>query len=122
MDSERTHLVVVAEDDPLLRLDARLSLEEAGFTVIEAGDAPTALTAIEENAEVEALFTDVQMPGAFGGLDLAHRARAMRPQLAVFVASGEVPVQACDMPRPSRFFAKPYEMAQVAEAMRAAVA
>ena len=73
MDSERTHLVVVAEDDPLLRLDARLSLEEAGFTVIEAGDAPTALTAIEENAEVEALFTDVQMPGAFGGLDLAHR-------------------------------------------------
>lgn len=108
----------MAEDDPLLRLDARLTLEDEGFAVIEAPDAPTALVAIQEHAEVEALFTDVQMPGPFGGLDLAHRAAHLRPGLAVIVASGDVRLSMSELPVASRFFPKPYEMDAVVRALR----
>lgn len=121
MDDTRRHLVVVAEDDELLRLDARLSLEDEGFAVIEASDAATALSVIQQHAGVDALFTDVQMPGDFCGLDLARRAYLLRPGLTVFVTSGEVRVGAGDLPCRGRFFSKPYEMAHVAKALRAAV-
>ena len=122
MDRHRRHLVVVAEDDPLLRLDARLTLEDEGFTVIEASDAASALVVIEEHAEVEALFTDVQMPGPFCGLDLARRASDIRPGLTVFVTSGNIRITSSDLPASGRFFAKPYEMTAVARAMREAIA
>ncbi len=122
MDNPSRHLVVVAEDDPLLRLDACMTLEAEGFDVIEAPDAPTALALIEEHAEVKALFTDVQMPGPFSGLVLAWRACDIRPWLKVFVASGEARISPDDLPCQGRFFSKPYEMSAVARALRAAVA
>ena len=122
MYDPRKPLVVVAEDDPLLRLDACLTLEDEGFTVIEAADGTEALDAISANPDVDALFTDVQMPGPLCGLDLAWRAQAIRPRLRVVVTSGTACLSDADLPRHGRFFAKPYELRVITRALRAVVA
>ena len=122
MIGQRNPLVVVAEDDALLRLDACMTLQEEGFTVIEAADGCAALEAIEANPGVDALFTDVQMPGPLGGLDLAWRAHALRPRLRVIVASGDVRLCDADLPSNGRFFAKPYTLSTITRVLRAAVA
>jgi two-component system, response regulator PdtaR len=114
-------VVIVAEDDPLLRLDACETLRHAGFEVLEAASGEEAMSALERQDDVDVLFTDIQMPpGTLSGLDLARRAKALRPRLTVFVTSGLVPAPAGEPPPPGRFVPKPYEIEHVAEELRAA--
>lgn len=122
MFSQRKPLVVVAEDDPLLRLDACMTLQDEGFAVIEAADAAVALEAIAANPGVDALFTDVQMPGPFCGLDLAWRAHDMRPRIQVIVTSGNARLCDADLPHNGRFFPKPYALCTIAQALRSSLA
>ena len=70
-------VVVVAEDEPLIRMDIADELTEAGFVVLEARCASEALAILAtEAAGVHALFTDVRMPGSMDGIALSHRVRA----------------------------------------------
>lgn len=108
MEKQR-RVVVVAEDEWLIREVAREILSDAGFTVIEASDAASGLAAVQAHAaEVSALFTDVRMPGAFDGLELARRARDVVPHLAILVTSGHVWPKAEQMPPGCQFLQKPY--------------
>ena len=61
------------EDEELLRLHAADLLEEHGFRVVEARNAAAALKVLETRDDVRLLFTDIQMPGALDGMDLAAR-------------------------------------------------
>jgi len=79
--------VLVVEDDFLVRSCAVEFLSDCGFTVLEAADAPDAM-AILEGAQVDVVFTDVNMPGAFDGLDLARRISHRWPHMAVVITSG----------------------------------
>ena len=82
-------VVLVAEDDVLIRMMVVDALTDAGFTVIEAVHADDALSILIAQAKaVHALFTDIQMPGAMTGLDLAHHVRGKWPWIALLVASG----------------------------------
>jgi hypothetical protein len=64
--------VLVVEDEPIVRMDAAMTLEDEGFEVIEAATARSALAMLEKrHGEVVALFTDVDMPGDMDGLELA---------------------------------------------------
>ena len=75
-------LILVVEDEELLRLHAADLLEEHGFRVVEARNAAAALKVLESRDDVRLLFTDIQMPGALDGMDLArevHQAWARRP-------------------------------------------
>ena len=65
--------ILVVEDEPLLRLNATHVLEEAGYSVTEANNAETALELLEVRRDVQVLFTDIHMPGAFNGLELAQQ-------------------------------------------------
>ena len=114
-------IVVVAEDDPILRLDARQTLEDAGFQVFDAPDAPTALDACARHG-VDVLFTDVQMPGPFGGLDLARQVHERWPSVVLFVTSGALRLTPEEIPDDGRFIPKPYRIEGVVEEMCAAVA
>ncbi len=78
--------VLLVEDDEQARGLIRLQLQRAGYRVLEAHDAATAL-AIASVERVDLLLTDVVMPG-LSGLDLAQRLRAERPDLAVLLMSG----------------------------------
>ena len=97
--------VLVVEDDFLVRSCAVEFLSDCGFTVLEADNAPDAM-GILEGAQVDVVFTDVNMPGAFDGLALARRISHRWPHIAVVITSG----RGCPDVEPAcaRFLPKPY--------------
>jgi|ERR1700722_18386988 CheY-like chemotaxis protein len=103
-------IVVVVEDEFLIRELAVDVLTEAGFRVIEACHAEQALSILERQAEgVCVLFTDIDMPGHMDGLQLAHHAHHHWPWICLLVASGLAAPTKGDLPPGSRFLPKPYD-------------
>lgn len=101
-------LVLIVEDEPLIRMYAADLLEDDGFEVMEANTARAALAILEKhNGDVAALFTDVDMPGDMNGLELAGIVYARWPHIAILVTSGVVRVAGA-LPGGGVFLAKPY--------------
>ncbi len=94
-------------------------LDADGFDVVDAADADEALAAIEQRPDIRVMFSDIQMPGSMDGLALAHVARRRHPMLGIILASGATFPSSCAMPTAARFFTKPYNMTDVAAAVRA---
>lgn len=80
--------VLMVEDDPLVASVVAPMLEAAGHRVTLFPSAEEALRRLEEGGTFDILFTDVVMPGAINGLDLAHWCRMHRPGLPVVLATG----------------------------------
>jgi signal transduction histidine kinase/DNA-binding response OmpR family regulator len=80
--------VLVVEDDAAVRKSTVELVASLGYRVAEAGDAEAALAILNSGAPVDLLFTDVVMPGPIGSRELARRAQALRPRLAVLFTSG----------------------------------
>lgn len=115
-------VVLVVEDEPLVRALAVDIFEEEGFEVIEAPTADYALTVLAARDDVSVLFTDVDMPGRLNGLELADAAKAMYPQLMVIVVSGKLPSGFSGVAPEARFMPKPYRMRDVIQMIRSAAA
>ncbi|MCX7556119.1 PAS domain S-box protein [Xanthomonadaceae bacterium JHOS43] len=81
-------LVLLVEDDDMVRAFARRQVESLGYRVIEAETGRIALRQLEDHPEVALLFTDVVMPGGMSGRQLADEARKLRPGLPVLYTSG----------------------------------
>lgn len=111
-------VVLVVEDEPMVRFDAIQSFEDAGFEVVDAYDADHALLALESRPDVRAVFTDVHMPGRLNGVELARLVHQRRPDVQVLVTSGVMRVSRNDMPEGSHFVPKPYDASQIAELIR----
>jgi len=88
-------------------------VEEAGFEVIEAANADDAIRILETNSAIRVMFTDIEMPGSMDGLKLAHALRNRWPPIKIIVASGRRMATKHDLPEGGRFFAKPYNPAQI---------
>lgn len=101
-------VVLVVDDEPLIRLDAADMLVDAGWTAIEAADAAEALERLTAHPEVTVLFTDINMPGEMDGLDLARQVHRQRPDVRLIITSGKRRPQADEMPGDGRFLGKPY--------------
>jgi CheY-like chemotaxis protein len=86
----RRAIVLVAEDEALLRLFTTDYLTDAGYKVIEAPNAADALRVLETTPAVRVLFTDVEMPGGMDGLELAREVQRRWPHMVIIVASGHV--------------------------------
>jgi PAS domain S-box-containing protein len=84
----RSELVLLVEDDALVRQYAHRQLQSLGYTVAVAENGPAALDIIRQRDDIDLLFTDVVMPGAMSGRDLADAARRLRPHLRVLYTSG----------------------------------
>lgn len=110
--------VLIVDDEPLIRMDAASVLEDAGFDVIEAGDADEAIDILNSTSGIWAVFTDVDMPGSMDGIRLAHAVRNRWPPVHIFVMSGHRIVEAADLPAGGRFFSKPYDSVAVIAAFR----
>jgi CheY-like chemotaxis protein len=67
--SQPKNVVLVVDDEPLIRMNAAAMLEDAGFGVLEAADADDALAVLDNHPEIGVLFTDINMPGSMDGLD-----------------------------------------------------
>ncbi len=72
-------VVLVVEDDTLVRVTALAIIEASGFEAIAAGNADEAIRALETRSDIRAVFTDVQMPGPMDGLKLAQVIRDRWP-------------------------------------------
>ena len=106
-------LVLIVDDEPLLRLIGADVLTDAGFDVIEASNADEALMLLEQNAGVRVVFTDVEMPGRLDGFALADRIEAKWPAIGVFVTSGRRLPAASFNAAGQRFLPKPYSLDHV---------
>ncbi len=106
--------VLLVEDEVLISNLIAGWLVERGFAVHEVTTADAALHYIGEGGAVDVLFTDVNLPGAIDGAELARRARAMRPDLPIVYASGRYGYTDLGevVPR-SVFVRKPYNPADV---------
>lgn len=106
-------VVLVVEDDPLLRMNAVDMIEEAGFRAIEAPNADAAIKMLENRNDIRLIFTDIDMPGSMDGLALAHAVANRWPPVRIFATSGHFKVSETDLPNGGRFIPKPYRQHQL---------
>lgn len=111
-------VVLVVEDEFLLRMDAIDVIEAAGFTVLSAADADEAIEILEARDDIGIMFTDIQLGGSMDGLKLAKAVRGRWPPIKIVATSGHVAVQASDLPDGGRFLPKPYSPAQIVGTLR----
>ena len=111
-------VVLVVEDELLIRTDAVDMLRDAGFDVIEAVNADEAIMILEGGSTIDVVFTDIQMPGSMDGLKLAAAVKKRWPPIKIVATSGVLKVDEDDLPAGSRFLPKPYSSSQIVGALR----
>ena len=109
----RRPVVLIVEDELLIRLHAAGIIEDAGFDVIEASNADQAIAILEFRPDIAVLFTDIQMPGSMDGLKLAAAVKGRWPPIRIVATSGLVHVGPGDLPEGGRFLPKPYNPTQL---------
>lgn len=106
-------VVLVVEDELMLRMRAVDIVEDAGFIPVEAVNADEAIQILESRDDIAVLFTDIQMPGSMDGLRLAHLVHSRWPHIKIILVSGQIAVTEADKPEDSKFFPKPLEIQQM---------
>jgi CheY-like chemotaxis protein len=99
--------VLLVEDEPLVRLFVSDLLEDAGFKVVEASNAAEARVILEAGLPVSILLTDVDMPGAWNGYELAHWVHESWSDIEILIMSGRQWPEEGDLPPGAAFLAKP---------------
>jgi PAS domain S-box-containing protein len=115
--------VLVVEDDPAVRELAVMMLSSLGYRTIAAGDGATALAELDRHPEITFLLTDIVLPGGLRGGEIAKRALAARPNLAVVFMSGYAPELLSGQHAPeagSLLIDKPFRRADLARALQQA--
>lgn len=105
---DRRPVVLVVEDDGLLRMDAAETVKEAGFEVIEAADAETAIVHLKAHKDIAVVFTDIELPGSMNGLMLVAAIRDHWPWIRVIAASGNFGSNEDRLPTGEPLLVKPY--------------
>jgi CheY-like chemotaxis protein len=91
-------LVLVVEDEPIIRMNAVAMIEDAGYDVIKASNADDAIVLLETRPDIRVVFSDIEMPGSMDGLKMLHVIRERRPPVILILASGRVSPPVEDMP------------------------
>ena len=110
-------LVLIVEDEFLIRSYAAETIRDAGFEVIEASNADEAIVLLESRKDIRVVFTDIQMPGSMDGLKLAHAVRDRWPPVHIIATSGHYAFQDGDLPTGTVFLPKPYSPHNIASAL-----
>ena len=120
MEFSARPVILVAEDETLVRMTTSEMLEESGYQVYEARDGQEALTILEvRGGSADVLFSDITMPN-LGGLDLAEIVHARWPHIGIVLCSGNAPADLKQlMPLDATFIGKPFREAEALAAVRA---
>jgi CheY-like chemotaxis protein len=113
-------VVLVVEDEPLIRMDLASMIEDAGIDVIEACNADDAIAILEVRKDISIIFTDIEMPGSMDGLKPAFAVRDRWPPVSIIIASGRIRPEPHEMPSEVQFLRKPHNEVVVMEAIRKA--
>jgi two-component system, response regulator PdtaR len=119
MSGQPSSVILMVEDEELLRACAAGELEDAGYKVVEAASADEALDVMKTRPDVRVLFTDVQMPGRLDGMDLARKIHERWPNVLLLITSGGRQPGQDDMPDHGHFLAKPYRVQEVVKEIKA---
>ncbi len=111
-------VVLVVEDEPILRALSVAVVEVADLEAVEAGNADEAIQILESRADIRIVFSDVRMPGSVDGIILARIIRRRWPHVQLILTSGEDELGIRLIPDRVRFFTKPYPTNQVIESLR----
>jgi CheY-like chemotaxis protein len=103
-------VILVVEDEVLVRMMAVSVAEDSGFEVLSAASADEAIGILESRSDIRLVFTDVHMPGSMDGLRLAHAVRGRWPPVELLVTSALGNITTKDLPDRGRFLAKPYDV------------
>jgi len=113
--------ILVVEDDPRVREITLIRLDELGYTTFEADKGSAAVEVLKGGPSIDLLFTDLVMPGGMSGLELAEKARSLRPGLRVLFTTGYAEGAAICGPadsEASHLLRKPYSKKELAEKLR----
>lgn len=103
----RRPVILVVEDEAIVRLLAVEAIEEAGYTAVQAEDAEDALRLLDAR-EIDAIFSDIRMPGPLDGLALAAHVRARCPDMPILLTSGHRQEDCASATAGVLFLQKPY--------------
>jgi CheY-like chemotaxis protein len=109
--------VLLVEDDREVAALAREMLGELGFSVIHVSTSVAALGALANARAIEAVFSDIMMPGGINGLDLAREIRKRYPRLPIVLATGYAESAASLKDGEFRVLLKPYTLEALADAL-----
>ena len=116
--SERP-VILVVEDEFLIRMATADAIRDAGFEVLEAANADGAIAILESRLDIRVVFTDVHMPGSMDGAKLAHAVRYRWPPVRIIATSGRVSLGELDLPAGTVLFPKPYSREHVVRTLHA---
>jgi CheY-like chemotaxis protein len=111
-------VILVVEDEALIRIGAVQMLEEAGFAAVEASNAGDAIRILDLRSDIRAVFTDINLPGTLDGMRLARLVRRRWPPIHLILTSGLVSPKEEELPANGRFIRKPYEIDHVIATIR----
>jgi DNA-binding NtrC family response regulator len=107
--------ILIVEDEALIRFSLADALIDAGHVVIDCGNVLEAVAALARHDDIEAVVTDIDMPGGLNGLDLAGLVTTTKPFLPVWITSGRaVDTATVDA---ACFLAKPYDFEALARTL-----
>lgn len=116
----RTELILAVDDNPAVLATTVMQLEALGYQTVTAPSAAAALQILDRDVQVDVLFTDIVMPGAMNGRELARLARLKRPGLKVVYASGfpgTDSIVGADVDLDAPLIAKPYRKNDLAKVL-----
>jgi DNA-binding NtrC family response regulator len=108
--------VLVVEDEALMRLLVVQALTDAGFNVVETSDGDIAVRILERTASrVRTVVSDISLPSSMNGVLLARHTRTHWPWIEFILVSGRPKLDDSAIPENTRFFQKPYDVADILE-------
>ena len=111
-------VVLVVEDEVLVRILQVDILREAGFRVAEAQDADEAFDMLRRRREIRVILTDVDMPGSLDGFEFSRLVKQGWPEVGVLVISGKTAPRPGDLPDGATFLHKPVRPGALVEGIR----
>jgi CheY-like chemotaxis protein len=110
-ESKVRDIILVVEDEVLVRMVVADELRNAGYTVIEASNAHEAVDLLRNSADVRLIFSDVRMPGTMDGVGLARIVRSEFPMIKIVLTSANLTCR--DWAEHDGFFPKPYDATEI---------
>jgi CheY-like chemotaxis protein len=107
-------VVLIVEDEIMVRTVAVEIAYDAGFSVLQAADSDEAIRVLQSRSDIGVVLTDIDMPGTLDGLELAQAIRHRWPSIEVVVTSGKMRPGADELPERSYFVRKPYDISKLA--------
>jgi CheY-like chemotaxis protein len=113
----KSPIVLVVENEALIRLELSDELADMGLATLEAGSAEEAIALLDAYPKIQILLTDIKMAGSMDGIRLAHHIRDRWPPVKIILASGMTATRFSDLPAGSILVTKPYRPEDIKRAV-----